>query len=88
MTRRYAPFLHCAPACSLLLISGCSQAPSYDLMGSLFPGWLVCFVSGALLAVVGRWLLLRAGIAVVFPLIVYPCLGAVFTFATWLLFFQ
>jgi hypothetical protein len=57
-------------------------------MGSLFPAWLVCFVLGTLLAVVGRWLLLRVRIAVLFPVLVYPCLAAVFTFAIWLIFFQ
>lgn len=75
-------------ACTLLLTTGCSRAPSYDIMGSLFPGWLVCLALGTLLAVAGRWLLLRARIAVVFPVLVYPCMAAVFTFAIWLIFFQ
>ena len=89
MTRQIvARLLYCAAAGALLLTAGCSQDPSYDVMGSLFPAWLVCFVLGTLLAVVGRWLLLRARIAVVFPVLVYPCMAAVFTFAIWLIFFQ
>ena len=89
MTRHIVARLrYCAAACALLLTAGCSQGPSYDVMGSLFPAWLVCVVLGALLAVGGRWLLLRARIAVVFPVLVYPCLAAVFTFAIWLTFFQ
>lgn len=71
-----------------MLIAGCSHDPSYDIMGSLFPGWLVCIALGVLFAVVGRWLLFRAHIAVVFPVLIYPCLAAVFTSAIWLLFFQ
>jgi hypothetical protein len=74
--------------CAVLLIAGCSHDPSYDIMGSLFPGWMVCIGLGVLFAVVGRWLLLRAHIAVILPVLVYPCLAAVFTFAFWLLFFQ
>ncbi len=89
MTRNpMARLLCCVPAGTLLLTVGCSQAPSYDIMGSLFPAWLVCIVLGILLAVVGRWLLLRARVAVVFPVLVYPCLAAAFTFAIWLIFFH
>ena len=89
MTRHIvARLMYCAAACALLLTAGCSQGPSYDVMGSLFPAWLVCFVLGTLLAVVGRWLLLRSRIAVLFPVLVYPCMAAVLTFAIWLIFFQ
>jgi hypothetical protein len=77
-----------AAACAALMTSGCSQAPSVDIMGSLFPAWLLCVVLGILLAVAGRWLLLRARIAILFPVLVYPCLAAGLTFAIWLVFFQ
>jgi fructose-specific phosphotransferase system IIC component len=77
-----------ASACATTMISGCSQAPTYDIMGSLFPAWLVCIVFGILLAVLSRWVLLRAQIAVLSPVLVYPCLAAAFTFAIWLVFFQ
>jgi hypothetical protein len=88
MTRQIvARSMYCTATCDLLLTAGCSQDPSYDVMGSLFPAWLVCFVLGALLAVGGRWLLLRARIAVPFPVLVYPCMAAVFTFAIWLIFY-
>jgi hypothetical protein len=68
--------------------AGCSRAPSYDLMGSLFPAWILCIVLGILLALLARWLLQRARIAVLFPVLVYPCMAAAFTFAIWLIFFQ
>ena len=86
--KNFRALLHSALASSLVFTAGCRRAPSYDVMGSLFPGWLVCIALGVLFAVIGRWLLLRAHIAVVLPVLVYPCLGAVFTFAAWLLFFQ
>jgi hypothetical protein len=41
-----------------------------------------------LLAVIAHWLLLRLKIAVVFPVLVYPSLTALFTFLLWLLFFS
>ncbi len=71
-----------------LLVSGCSRAPSFEIVGSLFPAWLFCLVIGILLATAGRWLLLRQGIIIVWPVLVYPSLAALFTFLLWLMFFS
>jgi len=71
-----------------LLVSGCSRAPSFDIVGSFFPAWLLCLVIGILLAALARWLLLRQQIAVVWPILVYPSLVALFTFLFWLTFFS
>ena len=70
------------------LVSGCSRAPSFDIVGSFFPAWLICLVIGILLAALARWLLLRQQIAVVWPILVYPSLVALFTFLFWLTFFS
>ena len=70
-----------------LMCTSCSQAPAIDVMGSLFPAWLLCIALGILLAVLTRWLLLRYRIELLFPFLAYPCLAAVFTFAIWLVFF-
>jgi len=70
------------------LLSGCSRAPSFDIVGSFFPAWLVCLVVGILLAALTRWLLLRQQIVVVWPVLIYPSLAALFTFLFWLLFFS
>ena len=75
-------------ACAVLAVAGCSQAPSYDVAGSIFPAWLVCIIAGALLAILGHWLLLRTKIRLLFPILVYPSLAAAFTFAIWLVFYQ
>ena len=73
--------------CASLLCSGCSQAPAIDLMGSLFPAWLLCIALGILFAVLTRWLLLRYRIQLSLPFLAHPCLAAIFTFAIWLVFF-
>jgi hypothetical protein len=73
--------------CFVLAIAGCSQAPAIDLMGSLFPAWLLCIAIGALLAVLTHWLLIRRRIHLLFPFLTYPCLAAVYTFMIWLIFF-
>jgi uncharacterized membrane protein YgaE (UPF0421/DUF939 family) len=76
-----------AGACSIcmLLAAGCARSPDYDIMGSLFPAWLVCVTVGVLLAVLVRFLLIRSQIRLIYPLLAYPCMAAVFTFAIWLI---
>lgn len=70
------------------LLAGCTRAPSFDIDGSLFPAWLVCFVLGILLAVFVRWLLMRLKVVVALPILAYPSLAALFTFLLWLVFFS
>lgn len=71
-----------------LLLSSCTRAPSFDIMGSFFPAWLVCFAAAVVLTVVARLVLLRLRISVALPSLTYPCLTASCTFALWLLFFR
>jgi hypothetical protein len=74
-----------------LLAAGCSRAPSFNILGSFFPAWIVCGVIGILLAVAVRLFFVRIKLEdqLVAPLIlVYPCLTAFFTFTLWLLFFS
>jgi hypothetical protein len=69
-------------------IVGCERAPSFDILGSYFPGWLVCLTVALLLTVLARVLLLRLRIEVAVPIVVYPSLLACLTFAQWLLFLR
>jgi YtcA family len=71
-----------------LLLASCARAPSFDILGSFFPAWLVCLILAVSLTALARWLLLRLRIAVAFPILVYPSLTALFTFALWLVFFH
>ena len=80
------PRVTLATCISLSCIS-CRQAPAIDLMGSLFPAWLLCIALGILFAVLTRWLLLRYRVQLLFPFFAYSCLAAVLTFAIWLVFF-
>jgi len=87
MIRKTRIWRFCLATCVVLMSVGCSQAPAIDVMGSLFPAWLLCIALGILAAVLIRWLLLRYRIQLLFPFLAYPCLAAVFTFAIWLVFF-
>ena len=70
-----------------LLLASCSRAPSFDILGSYFPAWLICLALGVVFAAVIRWLLLRSQIELVFPVLVYPSLTALFAFGMWLVFY-
>ena len=76
-------------ACALasLSLAGCSRAPSLDILGSFFPAWLVCFLSAILLTTICRLVLLRLHMRLDLPLLAYPSLTALFTFALWLILF-
>src|SRR5271163_2383508 len=75
---------------ALLLAAGCSRAPTFNILGSFFPSWILCGIIGILLAVIVRLYFVRIKLEEqLTPLIVvYPCLAAFFTFTIWLLFFS
>ena len=61
-----------------------------DIFGSYFPAWMVCMVSGLTLTLVAHWIIQSRGLKKFIapaPLI-YSCLMIIFTFATWILFYQ
>ena len=72
----------------LLFCTGCSRAPSFDIVGSFFPAWLVCIFVGLLLTVATRWLFLRLRVVIALPVLTYPSLTALFTFVLWLALFR
>jgi hypothetical protein len=83
-TRRWL----CSAILSLALMTcGCSESPAFDIMGSLFPAWIACIAIGISLASFAHWFLARRQVRLLFPVLAYPCLAAVFTFAIWLIFF-
>jgi hypothetical protein len=71
-------------------MAGCGRAPSFNIMGSFFPAWLLCMVAGVVLAAIGRWILVRYKLEkqVTWPIIVYPCFAALIAFTLWLVFFS
>ena len=80
--------IKCGLFLPLLPLAGCERAPSFDVVGSFFPSWLFCLAIAIMLAVLARWLLLRFGIVLAPPIVIYPSLIAMFGFALWLIFFS
>jgi hypothetical protein len=61
-----------------------------DILGSYFPAWMICIVSGLTLTLLAHWIVQVCHLKTYLgpaPLI-YSCLMIVFTFATWILFYQ
>jgi hypothetical protein len=61
-----------------------------DILGSYFPAWMVCIVSGLTLTLITHWIVQVGQLKPYLgpaPLI-YSCLMLIFTFATWIVFYQ
>ena len=66
------------------------RSPTIDILGSYFPAWMICIVSGLTLTLVAHWIVQMCHLKPYLgpaPLI-YSCLMIIFTFATWILFYQ
>jgi len=66
------------------------HSPTVDILGSYFPAWMVCIVSGLTLTLVAHWIVQICHLKPFLgpaPLI-YSCLMIIFTFATWILLYQ
>lgn len=71
-----------------ICLTGCARAPSFDILGSFFPAWLLCLAIAVVLSFASHWLLSRLGIVIAVPILTYPCLTALFACVLWLVFFQ
>jgi hypothetical protein len=66
------------------------RSPTIDILGSYFPAWMICIVSGLTLTLVSRWIIRTYHLepyASAAPLI-YTCLTIIYTFVTWIIFYQ
>jgi hypothetical protein len=73
---------------SSALLDGLRAGSFFRCSGSFFPAWLVCLALGLLLTAAARWLLLRLHIVIALPVLTYPSLTALFSFALWLALFR
>ena len=92
MKRSYSIFV--CMAVLLVLVEGCrsmqDRSPTFDVVGSYFPAWMACIISGILLTLVARQLLIGFKLnAHLYPTpVVYVCMMILFTMAVWLAFFK
>ena len=66
------------------------HSPTVDVLGSYFPAWMVCILSGLTLTLTAHWIVqVRKLEPYLGPApLIYSCLMIIFTFATWILFYQ
>jgi hypothetical protein len=66
------------------------HSPTVDVLGSYFPAWMVCILSGLALTLIAHWIVQVGNLKPYIgpaPLI-YSSLMIIFTFATWILLYQ
>ena len=84
---RYRPLL---ATLSLALLTGCRAAPSINVLGSFFPGWMLCVGLGVVGTLVLRQVFIKTNIEQHLQPrpFVYFCLWGLITLTSWLLFFR
>jgi hypothetical protein len=76
--------------CLLLLgCSGCSRAPSIEIVGSFLPSWMFCLVASIIATGLLRWQLARRGLEKTIPAlsVFYPSVVVMLTCLWWLILF-
>jgi hypothetical protein len=81
---RLSPLLLC------LLSTGCSRAPSINIIGSFFPVWMLCAIIAVVIAFVVRALLVRFKLETeVGPVaLFYPSVVVLSACVLWLIFYR
>ena len=66
------------------------HSPTIDILGSYFPAWMVCIVSGLTLTLIAHWIVQLCKLKLYLgpAPVIYSSLMIIFTFATWILFYQ
>jgi hypothetical protein len=74
---------------SLMPMAGCAGNPSLNLLGSYFPGWVLCIFVASLLTVALRFVLRRfqAEHQLAPLIVVYPSLAVLLCLTLWLILF-
>jgi hypothetical protein len=81
------------PKCILLVclvLTGCGRAPSFNILGSYFPAWLLCIFAGIAGASIAVSILSRFGMQglIRWNILVYPCFAISIAFTLWLILFS
>ena len=86
----FARFRSFLASLSLAFLTGCRGAPSINILGSFFPGWMLCVGVGVVGSFVLRQVFIKINIEEHLQprLFVYFCLWGLITLTSWLLFFR
>ncbi len=72
------------------LIAGCQQAPSFNVVGSIFPDWILCSIVGLVVGPLVHATLVHFDLdkEIDLPVLIYPCIVISCALTTWLVFFS
>jgi len=70
--------------------TGCGRAPSFEIIGSFLPVWMLCLAVAIVITFVARSLLVRYHLETEVgpPALFYPCVVVLSSCLLWLIFFQ
>jgi hypothetical protein len=87
-TRRF--WINLVAGLLLLVASGCSAPPTFNVLGSYFPSWLVCLGISIVLTLLAHAFVTTKKLAdQLWPLpVVYSSLLCLFSCTLWLIFFE
>jgi len=73
-----------------VLLTGCARSPTFNILGSFFPAWLVCLAAGIALAIGAYqvFLYLKLDTEIPWSIVVYPCIAICFACTFWLILFS
>lgn len=71
-------------------VAACRRSPTFNILGSFFPSWLICLFAGIVLAAVAYRIFARFALdkEILWPVVVYPCLTLLFACTLWLILFS
>src|SRR5262245_12414013 len=86
-SRRWACVGISAALGCLVILTGCSSAPSRNILGSYFPSWMICALVGLAATVALRVVLAKVGIdaELPIPIVIYLAFATAVSLAMWLL---
>jgi hypothetical protein len=75
---------------ALPALAGCRRSPTFSILGSFFPSWLVCMFAGIILAAIVNRIFVRFNLdrEIAWGIVVYPCIALFFACTLWLVFFS
>jgi len=88
---KFAAFgLAVAVLCVAAVHTSSHHSPTVDVLGSYFPAWMICILSGLALTLIAHWIVQMGNLKrYIGPApVIYSSLMIIFTFATWILFYQ
>lgn len=73
-----------------IALSGCQRAPSFSIVGSFFPDWILCSILGIVAAALAHGLFVRLKLEreIQPPVLIYPCVAVSCAVTLWLFFFS